>query len=199
MAGPIEMDTPTISTSWHPGNVLPLGPLSDAVRDAIKVALTPEQAVALTMRGEARARFDNGRWVANPLDAMIDIASVIDNRANDPRWRGLGPKGVCLQHRQFSCWDTLGGADNHWALMRDAQRLIAGTIGVPQGLTDCVAVATGMLDNGVANSLGDGVCHYYASWLTPPPAWAFQDPPNQHLLRTPVVSRFGHLFFAGVR
>ena len=94
---------------WHPGIITEPIDLTSPIILAIKEALTPAQTVAVTMWREAEARFEGGRWVANPFSAMRDILNVIDNRATDKRWRERGHKGVCLQRWAFSCWEPTGG------------------------------------------------------------------------------------------
>src|SRR3990167_954652 len=104
--------------TWAPGVILSSETLTKADIRALTDALSPAQVMALTMWAEARARYEPGKgWVANPLDALVDVGNVIDNRVKDSRWHALGHKGVCLQRRQFSCWDTLGGPDNFYALL----------------------------------------------------------------------------------
>ncbi|WP_431854360.1 cell wall hydrolase [Azospirillum sp.] len=57
--------------------------------------MPPREVVARTLWGEAR-----GEGIAG----MVAVASVIQNRARNPRWWGNSAAGVCLKPAQFSCW-----------------------------------------------------------------------------------------------
>lgn len=175
-------------TTWHPGVILPTSDLTPAMVLAIMTELSPAQTLALTAWREAEARLEHGRWIPNPLDAHVDILNVIHNRASDGRWKKLGHKGVCLQHRQFSCWDDLGGAANFHSLLYTAQQLLAGVQPVGR-LLNVLAAAEGCLADALVDTL-QGSTHYIASWLNPWPTWA-----QGH---TPVVRRWGHLFFSDI-
>ena len=190
-----------IITTWMPGVILPADDLSPNIVAAIVDALSPAQTCALTMWAEARSRLVRGHgWVSNPLDAMVDILTVILNRSHDSRWQALGPKGVCLQPYQFSCWLPHAGADanhdpqhladNFEALMCRAQQLLAGEEPSAK-LLGCLAAAEGALDGALVDTLA-GATHYYATWITPP-TWV--RPPAAVL----VAERFGHRFYRAVR
>jgi hypothetical protein len=176
-------------TAWAPGIVLQAIDLSPAIVGAIQEALSPAQTVALTAWAEARSRLVPRKgWVSNPLDAMVDIITVIDNRAKDPRWQALGHKGVCLQRRQFSCWDALGGPENFHALLARAQQLLADQMPSDK-LLGCLAAAEGCFAGALVDTLS-GATHYIADWLQPWPLWAKG--------KYPVANRHGHLYFSGV-
>ncbi len=199
-------------TTWHAGLVLAPIDLTPPIVAAIKDALSPAETLGLTMWAEARSRLERGRWVSNPIDAMVDIANVVDNRTTSPRpahrakWGTLGHKGVCLARWQFSCWEPTGGpddpsdadllAENFEALMDRCQRLVAGELPTAK-LAVCIDVAQSFIDGRHPNLLGEGVCHYYAEWMPVPPAWAFLDKARTQR-RTPAAHRHGHLFFANV-
>ena len=195
------MDSPSAVSAWHPGVVLPPEKLTPDIITAIQAALTPAQTVGLTCWAEARSRFIPGQgWRPNPIDAMADVANVIDNRALDRRWRARGHKGVCLQRWAFSCWEPTAGADdpadpdhlaeNFEALITLAQEVCAGLSGPPL-LQTCIDVAQSFIEGRHPNLLGLNVCHYIADWLQPWPTWA--------LGHTPTVARHGHLFFTGIK
>ena len=186
---------------WKPGLVLPPEKLSPGIIEDIKVALTPEQTVALTAWGEARSRFDGKKWVANPLDAMADIVNVIDNRA---RAKNTPYKKICLKRWAFSCWEPQGGhddprdpddlAENFEHMMDRAQRLMAGPSYAPvDALLDCLALANGM--HAMVDTLS-AATHYYAPFSMVPrdrvPDWAA--PPA-----VLVAERHGHKFYSKVR
>lgn len=171
--------------------------LTPEMAESIKVALEPAEVLALTAWGEGRARLDQDRgWVANPLDAMVDIINVVDNRARDPRWSRLTHKAIALQRRQFSCWDPAGGADNFSALMARAQQLLADETPSDK-LLGCLAAAEGCLAGSLVDALF-GATHYCADWLDPWPVWAFHEPARRYGPLTPVAHRWGHLFFNNV-
>lgn len=52
-----------------------------------------DHIVALTILAEARGEGEDG---------MAAVACVISQRANE---RGMTPEAVCLQRKQFSCWN----------------------------------------------------------------------------------------------
>lgn len=60
--------------------------------------MTSVLIVALTILGEARGEGDGG---------MYRVACVIQQRQIN---RGLSAKAVCLERRQFSCWNGRGPA-----------------------------------------------------------------------------------------
>jgi len=164
-------------------------PLTPAAVAEITRVLSAVQTVALTMWAEGRSRLEPRRgWVANPVAAMSDIANVIVNRLNDPRWRRLTLKEICLQRLQFSCWQPVGGTDNYEALMRQAQQVLAGDDPGPT-LRTCLDIAGACAAGSFKDRL-DGATHYHASWIAPP-RWAA--PPARR-----VADRWGHRFYAGV-
>lgn len=55
------------------------------------------EVVAATLYHEARGEGGKG---------VEAVASVIYNRARQKRWRKLGVVGVCLQRKQFSCFNA---------------------------------------------------------------------------------------------
>ena len=184
---------------WTPGQVWGPELLAPATIQAIKDALLPAQVMGLTAWAEARSRYVPGKgWVENPLDAQADIVNIVMNRAADPRWQARGPKGVCLQRWQFSCWEPAGGpddpkdadtlAENFEALLERAQRLLKGDHSDKVG--NCVALAEGALAGQLLDSL-QNACHYFADWLAPP-AWA-------HPPAVETVARYGHRFWAHVK
>jgi len=183
-------------TVWHPGVVLPAIDLTPAIIMAIKAELTPAQTLALTCWREAEARFEHGRWVPNPVEAMLDILEVIDYRAQDKRWRDRGHKGVCLQRWAFSCWEPKGGpddpkdadllAENFEAVIYAAQRMIGGV--KPTGkLRACFSAADACVGGSIRHTLPERTTHYFADSMPAWPIWA-----RDH---QPVAHRFGHIFF----
>ena len=180
--------------NWVPGQIVTTPTPEDCA--AIQAALSPEQVCGITAWREAEARLEKGRWVANPIEAMLDILSVIGNRAADARWKALGHKGVCLQKLQFSCWQPLGGSNNHEQVIGYAQRLMAGQT-MPRTLIACIDAARALIAGQITDRVA-GACHYHVAGMPHPPAWAFTDA-SKTTLRTPTVTRFGHAFYAGIR
>ena len=179
--------------TWQPGVVLRPEALTKTDIHGITDALSPAQVMALTMWAEARSRLEPGKgWVPNPLDALVDIGNVIDNRVKDPCWHALGHKGVCLQRRQFSCWDSLGGPDNFRDLLSCAQEMLAGLQPTTK-LQACLDVAEAFLAGRHLDLIAHAT-HYYAPASMVPlgrvPAWV----PGAVL----TVERYGHRFYRNV-
>ena len=183
---------------WKPGLILTPDELTPAAIGLIKACLSPVHVVGITAWREAEARFEDGHWTPNPVEAMADIANIVNNRANDKRWSAKGYKGVCLARWQFSCWEPNGGpddpkdidtlAENFEVVMYAAQKLIAGVR--PSGkLQACMGIAEGCVAGYMTDTLSNAT-HYYATWIAPP-RWA--QPPSRF-----IVERYGHRFYAGV-
>lgn len=177
---------------WKPGVILPADKLTPLIMEDIKAALSLEQTLALTAWAEARSRLEPGRgWVPNPLEAMGDILNVVWNRSKDPRWYKLGLKGVCLARRQFSCWDSLGGASNYLSLLDSVQLLLAQRSPTGQ-LMDCLALAYG--HSAMIDTLKHATHYYAPASMLPPgsvPPWVRG--------ATMTEDRYGHRFFSNVR
>lgn len=187
---------------WRPGVILPPEKLTQLLIGEIKDALSPTQTVGLTAWAEARSRFEPGKgWVANPVQAMLDVANVVGNRA---KAKGIRPKKICLSRWAFSCWEPKGGPDdpkdidglseNFEQLILQAQRLLAKR--EPSDiLKACLLAAAGV----VAGTDPDGLqtaTHYYSPLSMMPknsvPMWA--QPPARL-----VVERYGHRFYTDVK
>ena len=56
------------------------------------------EIVASTLYHEARSEYKNGGLEA--------VASIIQNRSEQKRWKKLGLAGICLQKKQFSCHNS---------------------------------------------------------------------------------------------
>ena len=184
----------SLGTLWEPGAVFGPADLTPATIQAITDALSPAQVLALTARAEARSRFVAGQgWGANPLDALVEILNVVDNRAKDPRWQSLGHKGICLQRRQFSCWNMRGGADNFYDLMQQAQRLLAG-VELDEGFRNVLAAAHGCVGGALIDDLRFATHYYAPASMVPPgrvPGWVAG--------AVLTAERWGHRFYREVR
>jgi N-acetylmuramoyl-L-alanine amidase len=121
---------------------------------------------AQTIWGEARGEVLAGRYA---------VAHVIRNRA---RQRQRSPQAVCLQPRQFSCWNA--GDANYPQLLTLALDNAAFRL--------CLVLAAEVL-GGVHADNTRGATHYYARGSTVP-RWA-----RGH---TPCVTIDHHLFFNDV-
>ncbi len=128
--------------------------------------LNDVDALALTLFGEARGE---------PLEGKAAVASVVMNRVKHPDRYGDTIRDVCLQPKQFSCWN--GGDANYARLMGMAERMKANHLGTdPDGATmaECVWVAEGYA-KGLLRSRVDDCDHYLTRqlWLSPQrPSWA---------------------------
>lgn len=118
---------------------------------ASATALTELEVVAATLWGEARNQGDEG---------MRAVACVIGNRAHTHYRRCAGPREVCLDRWQFSCWND--GDPNRAKLLAVARQ--------PDGaFKRAQAIAADLL----ANRLSDvtrGARHYHTSRVRP--SWA---------------------------
>lgn len=120
--------------------------------------LTEPQVVGLTCWAEGRGE---------PIEGRISIGCTIRTRA---RARKQSMRAVCLAKGQFSCWASVGGAENHAALIR-----VAHTLPIPSDLIlrECLWIADG-LASGVLLDRVSGADHYMTTVLYQdnPPAWA---------------------------
>lgn len=146
----------------------------------VLLALSEVNTLALTLFGEARGE---------EIEGKISVASVIRNRAHDPKRWPDDIKGVCLQPAQFSCWGAAGGAANYQAVMALAEKLVTLPAYVPEPvLRECQWIAEGIL-SGVVRSRVAAANHYITQhrWKTAPPPWA----KDQH----PTALVNNHVFF----
>lgn len=126
-------------------------------------ALDEVTVAALTLYGEARGEGPEGR---------IAVANVLRNRELARRAGfGLTLRQVCLQPRQFSCWNE---SDPNRALLDS----IARQLGQPdppigQVLRECLWIADGLVRAQFADNT-KGATHYLTTkkFTEDPPAWA---------------------------
>lgn len=100
-------------------------------------ALDDEQAMTLTIFGEARGE---------QIEGKLAVASVILNRLAKPQRYAPTVKDVCLQPKQFSCWN--GGDANYEAILAMAQRLLSHLLGADldgKSLAECQYLSHGIL------------------------------------------------------
>lgn len=147
----------------------------------VRLALSELNTLALTIFGEARGE---------EIEGKIAVASVIRNRARDPKRWPDDIKGVCLEKSQFSCWSTAGGAANYRTVMELAEKLVTMPAYIPEPMMrECQWIAEGIL-SGVVRSRVGGANHYMTRqrWETNPlPKWAKGQRPTAFVLR--------HVFF----
>jgi N-acetylmuramoyl-L-alanine amidase len=131
--------------------------------------------LARTLYGEAEP--------GDEADA-IAIAWVVKNRMALRNWPDTAAK-VCLQPKQFSCWnpEPVGFPARLMKMKVDDTK--AG-----QWFAFCVETAEKVLAGEIPDPTKRAT-HYYATWLRKPPAWARGKSPTYS---TP-AGRFTHLFF----
>lgn len=123
--------------------------------------LTDEDALALTLWGEARGE---------PLNGQAAVGTVVRNRVKDPRWPDTY-KGVCLQPKQFSCWNP-GHDPNSQAVRVIAESLLANEPPDPV-FRQCQWVATGIIYDYVLDPI-HGATQYLTEsvYRLATPTWA---------------------------
>lgn len=133
-------------------------------------ALNDEEALALTIFGEARGE---------PIEGKAAVASVVMNRAKTPARFSDSIKDVCLQPKQFSCWNV--GDPNRQRLIALGERLKSGLTGSDtesRVLEECRFVAEGYLSGVLRSRIGDAD-HYLTRSLWSSrqrPTWATGTP-----------------------
>lgn len=149
-------------------------------RDQLRASLTDRIALIATLLGEC---------ANEPVEGQIAVASVIRNRATNPRWWGRGWKGVCLAKSQFSCWwETNQNSTRVYAL---AEALLTGQAATgPQSVVSQLSwVASGVMEDVLIDN-ARGADHYLTSRLL-----ASGNAPGWATSARPVVRVGGHSFF----
>jgi len=152
----------------------------DEVRAWLKLRLSPSQAGALTVYGEARNQSVSG------LQAVL---SVIRNRVESGRW-GKTWTDVVLAPKQFSCWNE---ADpNNSILTHLGLDLLSATPRQSNPVFDaCLWLSEKMVNKDYPSNVGDAT-HYYAPAVVDTPAWA-----NAPAIRRTIIG--AHAFYSNVR
>lgn len=128
-----------------------------------------------TLYGEARGEFMHPK---GGLSALIAVGNVVMNRLkSNPEWFGKTVSEVCLKPYQFSCWRA---KDVNYAIITSVQ------LGDHPIFDLCHHVAQKIYYEEWPD-LTQGCDHYYASWMTPVPAWAKGLKPKREIGQ--------HLFF----
>lgn len=137
---------------------------------AILERLTDRQALALTAMGEARGDRREGM---SSVEERLGCMMVVRNRLRTPRRFGDTFKAVCLQRRQFSCWNA--GDPNRDVLLAMAYRLVTAQPTMDALLDETLFLADGVVD-GVILDHTNGATHYYSPAAMKPrgsvPYWA---------------------------
>lgn len=148
-------------------------------REEMKVFLAPlpdESILGLTLYGEARGE---------PIEGQIAVACAIRNRVNDSKHRwGTTYRAVCLQPKQFSCWNDSADA-NHAEVLRAATLLLTNGV-VPPLLEQVAWIALGIARGALLDSV-KGANHYHVVGMTPRPSWA--------QTYVPICQRGHHAFY----
>lgn len=149
---------------------------------AFQDALTPAQAAALTVYGEAKNQSVSG---------LIAVLSVMRNRVKAGRF-GSGWKGVVFKPSAFSCWNE--NDPNRAQLLQLGFSMLNGTIATQQNpvFDVCFWLAEKMVENVYNSNVGDAT-HYYAPAVVDMPAWA----KSPGATRKTVIG--SHVFYSNVR
>ena len=121
--------------------------------------LTERDVIALTLWGECRGE---------PVEGLIAVACVLQNRLHDGRWGGTYER-VCLASKQFSCW--MATDVNHPKLQALVTAIQRGEVPANAALRTCYWIADGLLAQAIPPRVGRAL-HYYAAGMPIPPKWA---------------------------
>lgn len=140
-------------------------------KELLTKGLLPDEVLALTLYGEARGE---------SVDGQVAVANVIINRLRVQPGRYKSVIDVCLQDRQFSCWND---ADpNYPKLIELALQISAGRIPSERAFIQCQYIARGVLNRIFADST-KGSLNYMTTDLfhsEKKPSWA-NDPKTKPL------------------
>jgi hypothetical protein len=136
----------------------------------VKAQLSDEEALALTMWGEARGDAADG----SSVEERIAVGCVVRNRLADPEKFGAHTiKDVCLAGMQFSCWNP--GGRNADQVMAQARAVVLLHTWADPLLTECFFLADGVISGRLLDRTG-GATFYYAPAAMKPegrvPGWA---------------------------
>lgn len=95
--------------------------------------LLPDEVMALTLYGEARGE---------PIEGQIAVANVIMNRMREDTVKYKTVRDVCLEPKQFSCWNTTD--PNVQILVNLSSQLEKSTI-IDPILEQCLYIARGVM------------------------------------------------------
>ena len=158
--------------------------MSNWLPDEMKAAvekLADWQCVAVCLYGEARSE---------PIQGIVAVASVIQNRIKANSWFGKDWREVVLKPYQFSMWHPNGGQMNYTRVLALAQKLAAGESVTEPKWLQCAWTARGAMGGFLLDNTRNAT-HYHTATLTPRPKWA------QGV--TPVCQIGGHVFYNKVK
>lgn len=144
-----------------------------ARNEYLRTALTPIEALCLTVWGEARAE--------SPLGIRA-VAKVILNRVADGRW-GRTVNSVVFRRWQFSCWIPQGGLANYNALQDLTSIVLRKEKPVLESYTKVLALVEPVHAFTDAVPEVERATHYITNSLrdSKPPAWVRH--PETRLIR----------------
>lgn len=128
----------------------------------VLATLTDQDALTMTALGEARG---DGIEGGSSIEERLAVMLVVRNRLSKPARFGSTYKSVCLQPRQFSCWNPDDPNRVYLLGMDRAAPLTVETRRLAQAVMD-----------GVILDFTRGATHYYSPHSMKPmgaiPAWA---------------------------
>jgi hypothetical protein len=130
--------------------------------------LTSGEALACTMLAEAGGDAIEG---GSSVEERIAVGCVVRNRLRIPKRFGDSLKAVCLQPKQFSCWNE--NDPNRLHLLAVAYRLVTDQPRMDPLVEETLFLAEG-IERGVILDRVKGATHYLTAALyrTNPPKWA---------------------------
>lgn len=139
--------------------------------------LLPNEILALTIYGEARGE---------PIEGQVAVASVIRNRFQDNLQKYRSVKDVCLEPKQFSCWND--DDPNLAKLLAMAARIDATDTYPDKYYKQAYVIANAIAANTILDNTKG--CRYYMElslFQTKRPKWA--------LAATNIKTIGNHVFF----
>lgn len=124
--------------------------------------LLPDEIFALTLYGEARGE---------PIDGIIAVANVIMNRLNDNPAKYKNVRNVCLEPKQFSCWND--DDPNKAKLLAIADQFVRNDIS-DKSLKQCWYIAKGVMTKNLLDNTKSAKNYMTESLFNGPnkPNWA---------------------------
>ena len=150
--------------------------------------LSDDQTLALTMIGEARG---DAREGGSSVEERIAVGCVVRTRQKNARRWSNTIKGVCLQPKQFSCWNQ---NDPNRAVLLGIARAMVSKGKLDPTVHETLYIARGIIAEVILDRVG-GADHYYnPRTVTRPPDWAFNNPETRDKLKEPTALVGSHRF-----
>ncbi len=140
--------------------------------------LSPLEVLSLTIIGEARGE---------PIESQVAVGCVIRNRLHSNTAKYKDYKDVCLEPKQFSCWNE--GDPNRDYLNELGQKMLDGQVINDPYLRQCLLVAHGIADWAIIDNT-KGAMNYVTIALFHSP-----DRPNWTRAVANYVTRGNQVFF----